>query len=161
MIYSSLLFDEYNNPSFAQLYQKVLDLNRYIKELGYSTSAPISMKKIRVNRCKACDPNDIIVGADGMLYACEHCADTNSFGNVMEGVTDQSAYQEWKKPTKRQECCQDCVFLPLCTDFPYCPDSPKYPVCKTMMDLNMKQALINYSDDSKENDQSFIEEQVC
>lgn len=158
-IYSHPLFGEYNKPSFIELFTRVLELNEYIKQLGFKTSEIVKMNRLKVNYCKANNPGSVVVGADGMLYACEHYDKSQAYGNVRDGITDKKARQDWIHPAKGSEVCQNCVFLPICTDFPYCPDTPSYPICKKMMELSMKKYLTNVSDESDE--ENLPEEDPC
>lgn len=159
MIYTFPLFGENNKDSFALLTKRCQELNQYIRNLGYQSAMPIRFSRFRINYCKAALNNNLVVGADGNFYAC-HSIDTKPFGNVAEGITDKALWKEWKKPGKGKECCQDCVFLPLCTDYPHCPQSPVYPACKISMELKMKQALSNYSEITEDNDlSSFVDEE--
>lgn len=158
-IYSHPLFDEFNKSTFLELFSKIMELNNYIKLLGFQTPETVNMNRLKVNYCKANNPGAVIVGADGMLYACEHYEKSQAYGNVKEGITDKKSRQEWVSPAKGKERCQSCVFLPICTDFPYCPDSPTYPMCKTIMELKMQQYLTYASDLSEENDES--EDKPC
>lgn len=160
-IYSHPLFGEYNKPYFAKLYKKILDLNEYARSLGFGTSGTIRAKKMRGNFCKANNPNSLVIGADGRLYSCEHCEISQAFGNVSEGITDQTKWQEWKRPLKKKESCQNCVFLPICTDFPYCPDEANYPGCKVMTELKLQQFLKNSIKDDEDDDSSLHTEEIC
>ena len=43
--------------------------------------------------------------------------ETQTWGNIFDGVTDPARYDELRKPAAVDEKCAECPFLPVCTPF--------------------------------------------
>ena len=59
----------------------------------------------------------VVVTPDGIFNNCEHLPENNSWGNIFDGVTNRTKYDELCAAPKIDEKCAKCPFLPECTPF--------------------------------------------
>lgn len=118
-MYIAPLFQVQHTDSITDLYRKMFELEDEMKKLGLTQSTKDHESvRIRVNYCMA-DSMDssIVITPDGVFYNCEHLPETQTWGNIFDGVTDQAKFDELKKPLNVDEKCAKCPFLPQCTPF--------------------------------------------
>ena len=66
--------------------------------------------------CLARVMNEVIIGADGLLYKCEQypTLPQYSVGSLKTGIVFNDVYRTWINPDIEREQCRKCSFLPLC-----------------------------------------------
>ena len=71
-----------------------------------------------MNYCMA-DSMDktVVITPDGVFNNCEHLPEAQTWGNIFDGVTDRSKFDELRITPKIDEKCAKCQFLPECTPF--------------------------------------------
>lgn len=119
-LYLAPLFQEQQGTRCIELYkeifrltdlQKELDIPRKVKEYGKSD-------RLRLNFCMA-DSMDksIVITPDGIFNNCEHLPETQTWGNIFEGVTDKKRFEELSRQPEIDDKCRKCTFLPVCTPY--------------------------------------------
>lgn len=102
-------------------WKKVLAANPLIAEAGFKPlpyTEPVM--KFRIHRCMA-DSGSVVIGPDGGLYPCEHCAAESCYGNIVTGTIDTAAREEYCRTDRTRAMCRECPMLPECTSFANCP----------------------------------------
>ena len=74
--------------------------------------------KFKVNYCMADSMDKTIgIGPDGELNNCDSLLEQNVWGNIFDGVTNQTKFNELYSSAEIDERCKKCCFLPQCTPF--------------------------------------------
>ena len=118
-LYLAPLFQEQQGERCIELYKKIMQYNRQIRDLKTSSVQQDKKKlEFRLNYCMA-DSMDksIVILPDGSFSNCEYLQDGNSWGNIFDGVTNQERFDELRRPVSVDAKCAKCPFLPICTPF--------------------------------------------
>ena len=118
-LYIAPLFQVQHTDSITDLYRRMFELEDEMKSLGLTKSArDHETVRIRVNYCMADGmDNCIVITPDGVFNNCEHLPESQTWGNIFDGVTDKAKLDELKKPVPIHKMCAKCSFLPQCTPF--------------------------------------------
>ena len=78
-------------------------------------------KELPLQACNSME--SILIAPDGSFHNCLYQLETFSWGNIFDGVTDQTLYEKLRAPTAIDDECRHCPFLPECTPFRrrHCP----------------------------------------
>ncbi len=118
-LYIAPLFQVQHTDSITDLYRRMFELEDEMKSLGLTKSSrDHETVRIRVNYCMADGmDNCIVITPDGVFNNCEHLPESQTWGNIFDGVTDKAKLDELKKPVPIHKMCAKCSFLPQCTPF--------------------------------------------
>ncbi len=130
----------------AELHQKIIEADRYLLQSGFPPNFDGFPDRMKLYGCMADGRGrEIVIAPDGKLYACEHCEEDKSFGNIWDGVTDRERWDAMGRIDSGREKCRNCPYLPLCTPFSGCSVSDYG--CREMhamnLSLGMRNALAN------------------
>jgi len=118
-LYIAALYQVQQSERCIELYKRVFEMNEIITLLGIPMSSESSTKtRLRLNSCMA-DGMDksIVITPNGVFNNCEHLPEAHTWGNIFDGVTDQSKFDELSAAPKVDEKCAKCPFLPECTPY--------------------------------------------
>ena len=121
MVYFSPLMSVRAGEGDVEFWKKIIAAYPLITDAGFKRllySEPVM--KFRIYRCMT-DSGSAVIGPDGSLYPCEHCAPESRYGDVFNGTTDEAAEREYRRADRTREMCRDCPILPACTSFASCP----------------------------------------
>lgn len=117
--------DEIDNPIF----DKIDELRqKYI----FNTLRRNTLKHTSLTHCMGDTGRGVAISPKGNLNVCEHWADENIIGNVVDGVTNPDIIKEWNnKEGENIEFClsEKCPYLPICNHLTHCPSDPS---CKSI-----------------------------
>ena len=121
LVYFSPLMEVRADENDLIFWKKLIQVRPLIEKAGFQAMSfnGLSMK-FRANLCMA-DGGGVVIGPDGSLYPCEHCPPESCYGDIFNGVTDESARKEFCRTDQVREKCRRCPFLPECTSFASCP----------------------------------------
>ncbi len=121
LVYFSPLMAVRAGEHDIDFWKKVMAAKPLIREAGFKPLAYTEpTKKFRIHRCMA-DSGSVVIGPDGSLYACEHCAEDSRYGNIVDGTIDEAARKEFARTDRTRAMCRECPMLPECTSFASCP----------------------------------------
>ncbi|MBR6336849.1 MAG: radical SAM protein, partial [Ruminococcus sp.] len=147
-LYLAALYQEKAKPYYLELQREMLELDRYIRELGINYENREKMhSSFKINACMA-DSLDksVVIQPDGSFFDCEHLPEAHSWGNVFDGVTDKALFDKLAAPHKIDDMCKKCPYLPQCTPF-YKNGCPGWcDKCRGVFDLKTEYELLNYSE---------------
>lgn len=118
-LYIAPLFQEQNRERCIELYNKIFRLSDLQKSLGITQNAKgEGSVRMRLNYCMA-DSMDksVVITPDGIFNNCEHLPESQTWGNIFDGVTDKAKFNELSRTAEVDEKCSKCPFLPQCTPF--------------------------------------------
>ena len=143
--YLGILFQEKHTDQYLELYRKVFELSRYMREIGLPQGSKDKKQAgFKINYCMA-DSMDssIVIDPQGKLYNCEHMPENRTWGSIFDGCTDTELYENLKQPADIDEKCRECTFLPYCTPF-YKNGCPGwFEHCRDYMEIKTFYALGN------------------
>ena len=103
------------------MWRKISEIRPLIEAAGFKTTPFLGLGlNFRVNHCMA-DGAGVVITPDGSLYPCEHCPAESRYGDIWNGVTDETAKRAFCQVDQTREKCRKCPFLPDCTSFAACP----------------------------------------
>ena len=111
------------------LEERVLEINDYIYRQGLASFDLEELFTFKSHYCMVTAPeNNVLIDADGQLFACDAMPENMRYGNVKTGI-NQDAWDRVASPCAVRAKCQHCVFLPQCTEFDRCPNQIAYDDC--------------------------------
>ena len=125
------------------IWEKVFSATSAIEAAGFHTrNSLLSDSHFRVFHCMA-DGGNVTINSDGSLYACGCLAESSRFGDIFNGITNESARREFCSVEKVREKCRHCPFLPECTAFGSCPyQNTHCRKFREMDDMSMLKQLV-------------------
>jgi len=119
-MYIAPLFQVKHSERCLELYKEIFRLTDLQKKIGIPANLNADHKavRLRMNYCMA-DSMDktVVITPDGVFNNCEHLPEAQTWGNIFDGVTDRSKFDELRITQKIDEKCAKCPFLPECTPF--------------------------------------------
>ena len=102
-----------------ELFKKMAVLTDYFASIGVIKGGFFNKaSKFKVNYCMADSMDKTIgIGPDGELNNCDSLLEQNVWGNIFDGVTNQTKFNELYSSAEIDERCKKCCFLPQCTPF--------------------------------------------
>ena len=143
-IYFAPLNQTKNSDSFLPLCKKITETRKDIAAAGFGAPSQLAYTEhFRVSHCMA-DAGSVVITPDGGLYPCEHCPPESRFGDIWQGVTDESARRGFCRVDRTREKCRTCPFLPNCTSFAACPiEAVSCRESQEMLTIEMLKAWID------------------
>jgi radical SAM protein with 4Fe4S-binding SPASM domain len=143
------LFQVRRGKNDLAIWEKVFSAKSAIEAAGFHTrNSLLSDSHFRVFHCMA-DGGNVTINSDGSLYACGCFAESSRFGDIFNGITNESARREFCSVEKVHEKCRHCPFLPECTAFGSCPYQDTHcRKVREMDDMAMLKQLME-ADDQK------------
>lgn len=119
-----------------------------LKRRGFLLGEENHVLSLRVHNCIADDvTGSVVIAPDGSLYRCEGYDEEDSYGDIDNGVTDESNLKRFADYGKTREKCRDCVFLPECTSFSKCMITDLH--CQEVREIIQNRAMDRMLADSK------------
>jgi len=130
-VYAYPVIGEYPDKSGELLHgndewreHRTVELNEKARESGLF-SPKRELPYLHYTGCGADDDNSITINAQGLLVECpEHFDETQTVGNLSDGITNVNLIQEWKKIADHEKCSK-CVFFPRCVRLVNCSAGDK------------------------------------
>lgn len=119
-LYLAPLYQEQRGERCLDLYKEIFRLTDLQKSLGIPKQTVTEQKppRIRTNYCMSDSlGKSIVITPDGFFNNCEHLPETHSWGNIFDGVTDQTKFNRLLTASTVDGKCTNCPFLPECTPF--------------------------------------------
>ena len=108
---------------------RVLEINDYIMRHQLMSYDPGVLFTLKTHYCMVTAPEcNVLIDAAGQLFACDAMPENMRYGNVHTGI-DQQLWDQAAAPCGVRKECEDCVFLPQCTEFDRCPTRVEYDFC--------------------------------
>lgn len=141
------------------MWESVFDTENLIREGGFHFT-PYSGRRfgLRVHHCMA-DAGSVVIKPDGSLFSCEHCPEEAKFGDIWQGVTDETAKYAFCRTDRTREMCRKCPFLPDCTSFASCPVQDTH--CREMQTMQFKHNLMRMMNASDVEIQEDAQIPIC
>ncbi len=146
---------------------RVMEINDYILRKGIAFHDLNRLFALRSHFCMVTAPEcSAVIDAEGKLFACEGMPDNMYYGDVKKGINPK-IWTRVAEPCKVREECENCVFLPQCTEFDRCPNRAAYDDCyrqeKRRLDYELQYAYSIWQDRKKENEmkESKEEKDTC
>lgn len=129
-VYSRCIFEKLTtiaaNNNLAQV-KKLVEFKEFIDSLLFKNGLYDETKwqpiGYQPSFCAANNPNVVVIDPMGRLTSCETITPNTQFwGDITNGVTDDNEKNRWIEITPIKEKCKTCHFLPSCTTFSLCPN---------------------------------------
>ena len=122
-IYFAPLNQARESEGIEKLQEMIYAANDLLPAAGLKSTDPTALRTtFRIFRCMSDDPTgSVVILPDGGLCTCLYTKDEFTYGSLTEGVTRPDILQKFIVAGPIREQCKNCVFLPQCTAFPYCP----------------------------------------
>lgn len=129
-VYSRCIFEKLTtiaaNNNLAQV-KKLVEFKEFIDSLllknGLYDETKWQPIGYQPSFCAANNPNAVVIDPMGRLTSCETITPNTQFwGDITNGVTDDNEKNRWIEITPIKEKCKTCHFLPSCTTFSLCPN---------------------------------------
>ena len=129
-VYSRCIFEKLTtiaaNNNLAQV-KKLVEFKEFIDSLLFKNGLYDETKwqpiGYQPSFCAANNPNAVVIDPMGRLTSCETITPNTQFwGDITNGVTDDNEKNRWIEITPIKEKCKTCHFLPSCTTFSLCPN---------------------------------------
>ncbi len=120
---------------------RVLEINDLIQRQGLIIHDLGPLFSLKSHSCMVTAPEcNVLIDAAGRLFACDAMTEDMCYGNVKTGI-DPAAWQRVAKPCPVRAECEQCVFLPQCTEFDRCPNRMEYDACFRQEQRQLEQEL--------------------
>ena len=121
-VYLTPLYQErQKEDSCIDLYKEINRLTDIQDELGIPRTVRNEQERtsnFHTNLCMAdAMGQSIVITPDGVFNNCEHLPETQTWGNIFDGVTDPEKERELSAKPAIDPTCAKCAFLPECTPF--------------------------------------------
>lgn len=129
-VYSRCIFEKLTtiaaNNNLARV-KKLVEFKEFIDSLLFKNGLYDETKwqpiGYQPSFCAANNPNAVVIDPIGRLTSCETITPNTQFwGDITNGVTDDNEKNRWIEITPIKEKCKTCHFLPSCTTFSLCPN---------------------------------------
>ena len=108
---------------------RVLEINDYIMRHQLIPYDPGVLFTLKTHYCMVTAPEcNVLIDAAGQLFACDAMPENMRYGSIHTGI-DQQLWDQAAAPCSVRKECEDCVFLPQCTEFDRCPTRVEYDFC--------------------------------
>ena len=108
---------------------RVQEINDYILRHELVPFDPGPLFTLKTHYCMVTAPEcNVLIDAEGRLFACDAMPENMRYGDVKSGIDAE----RWKKvaaPCSIRAECEQCVFLPQCTEFDRCPTRMEHDYC--------------------------------
>ena len=108
---------------------RVQEINDYILRHELVPFDPGPLFTLKTHYCMVTAPEcNVLIDAEGRLFACDAMPKNMRYGDVKSGIDAE----RWKKvaaPCSIRAECEQCVFLPQCTEFDRCPTRMEHDYC--------------------------------
>ena len=141
LIYVHPLFFLEMSSSCSDIWQRCMEMEDLFAEKGFNTYKTRGTKPLPIYYCIASNPSSILIGADGLLYTCEHFRKEHYSGTMDQPITTRKKAFGIQDVTEK---CRSCPFLPDCTEFHECPDS-RYN-CRSVREIQLIHTLKNLTE---------------
>ena len=112
-----------------ELETRVLEINDVIHRKGLMVLDIGPLFTLKSHYCMVTAPEcNVLIDAAGRLFACDAMPESMCYGNVKDGIRPE-AWKRVAEPCVIREECENCVFLPQCTEFDRCPNRMTYDSC--------------------------------
>ena len=151
VVYTAKIFDDCGSWKSGHTSEQAKMMNETHDEFtGFLADNNMSHPKARTNGYKYyhCGSNNVhhrTVSPEGKFLLCHNLSDTEGFGSIYDGITDQDLYHRWVINSEVAEKCNGCPLLPECTPFSMCPnilnnclEERKFNVLKSMVERYRK-----------------------
>lgn len=117
----SLLNQVREKGQAPDMMRRIAEIRPLLKEYGFGLrDSRFTLGNLRNFHCMA-DLGNVVIDAEGGLFACEHCVEESRIGDLREGTSDRERQAAFCGTRLIQLACRDCPFLPACTPFASCP----------------------------------------
>ena len=108
---------------------RVMEINDYIERQGLSIHDIGPLFSLKSHYCMVTAPEcNVLIDAAGRLFACDAMTEDMLYGDVKTGI-DPETWERVAFPCEVRKECENCVFLPQCTEFDRCPNRTAYDDC--------------------------------
>ena len=112
-----------------ELEEAVLKINETLIRQGLQKKNLGELFWLKTRCCMAAAPEyNMLIDAEGRLFACNAMPQTMLCGDIKNGIVP--AFRENSSKSHAPDAhCEQCVFLPQCTDFSMCPNRLPFDAC--------------------------------
>lgn len=104
-----------------ELESRVQEINDYILRRELVPFDPGALFTLKTHYCMVTAPEcNVLIDAEGRLFACDAMPENMRYGDVKSGI-DPQLWEKVAAPCSVRRECENCVFLPQCTEFDRCP----------------------------------------
>ena len=108
---------------------RVQEINDYILRHELVPFDPGLLFTLKTHYCMVTAPEcNVLIDAEGRLFACDAMPENMRYGDVRSGI-DPDLWQNIAAPCSIRKECENCVFLPQCTEFDRCPTRMEHDYC--------------------------------
>lgn len=106
------------------------------------------LERIRTGTCQSVSMR---IAPNGKLYPCQHIDQVESYGDIIDGITDKKQFDSWRLEKHSQECIL-CKFRPLCASMEKCSAVRSNCYCYAEMKYSswIKDIYEQYCDNERE-----------
>ena len=109
---------------------RVLEINDYLQRQGLAVRDLSGLFSLKSHYCMVTAPEcNVLIDAAGRLFACDAMLENMRYGDVKNGI-DAAVWNRVAEPCGIRPECENCVFLPLCTEFDRCPNRTAFDDCR-------------------------------
>ena len=121
------------------MWKKILEARPLIEDAGFPYTPVMGDALLfRPYRCGSVAGSPCI-SPDGGLSVCPTMAPKDRYGDIWNGVTDETVREEYSRMDRTREKCRLCPYLPNCTPYEHCPGENTH--CREVNDLLMREFL--------------------
>ena len=108
---------------------RVQEINDYILRHELVPFDPGALFTLKTHYCMVTAPEcNVLIDAEGRLFACDAMPENMRYGDVKSGI-DPELWRNVAAPCNIRKECEQCVFLPQCTEFDRCPTRMEHDYC--------------------------------
>ena len=108
---------------------RVQEINDYILRHELVPFDPGPLFTLKTHYCMVTAPEcNVLIDAEGRLFACDAMPENMRYGDVKSGI-DAELWKKVAAPCSIRAECEQCVFLPQCTEFDRCPTRMEHDYC--------------------------------
>lgn len=142
-VYLNMLFNDQGYTPVHHSRDEMYKLQQIIEEytdrliqlkIGHNNRVIPSLQD---SQCMADNPHTVMVQPDGSFCRCEHETIADSYGNLLDGVTDSKKPLKWREIIERSEYCPECCLYPACYVLRLCMNA-KWPCLEATHSRNRK-----------------------
>ena len=125
---------------------RVLEINDYILRQELMKFDLGTLFSLKSHYCMVTAPEcNVLIDSSGQLFACDAMPDYMRYGTVKTDI-DPEAWDRVTAPCGIDGNCQQCVFLPRCTEFSRCPSRIAYDSCFRLEKMKLDRELLRAYD---------------
>ena len=121
---------------------RVLEINDYILSQELMPFDLGTLFSLKSHYCMVTAPEcNVLIDSSGQLFACDAMPDYMRYGTVKTDI-DPEAWKRVTAPCSIGGDCEQCVFLPQCTEFSRCPSRIAYDSCFRLEKMKLDRELV-------------------